>query len=109
RDAWDALDAATGDGDFGSTLARGFSAVLDRWDELDRVHPRSFMSAVAAILADEMGGASGPLWSVGFLRAGAAIGDGRPASRADARASSTALRTWLGRRSPVWRAPTRIW
>jgi len=74
REDWDALDAVAGDGDFGTTVQRGFAAVLDGWDELDRDGDRAFLVAVSRVLARVMGGTSGPLWSVAFLRAGAAAG-----------------------------------
>jgi dihydroxyacetone kinase len=83
REAWDALDAATGDGDFGSTVHRGFATVVERWDELDRASERAFLADVSRVLAGAMGGTSGPLWSVAVLRAGAVTGDG-PAAMADA-------------------------
>lgn len=83
RAAWDALDAATGDGDFGSTVHRGFATVVARWDDLDRGSERAFLADVSRVLAGAMGGTSGPLWSVAVLRAGAVAGDG-PAAMADA-------------------------
>jgi dihydroxyacetone kinase len=76
RAAWDALDAATGDGDFGSTLHRGFAAVVERWDDLDRESERAFLADVSRVLAGAMGGTSGPLWSVGVLRAGTVAQEG---------------------------------
>lgn len=85
RAQWDALDAATGDGDFGSTLHRGWAAVAgDGFADLDRDDPRAFAAAVSRVLASAMGGTSGPLWSVGVLRAGAAAGDGEAAMLAAA-------------------------
>jgi dihydroxyacetone kinase len=85
RAQWDALDAATGDGDFGSTLHRGWAAVVgDGFDALDRDDPRAFAAAVSRVLASAMGGTSGPLWSVGVLRAGAAADEGEAAMLAAA-------------------------
>jgi dihydroxyacetone kinase len=84
RAEWDALDAATGDGDFGSTLHRGFAAVLDRWDDLDARSERAFLADVSRVLAGAMGGTSGPLWSVGVLRAGTVVEDGPAAMLAAA-------------------------
>jgi dihydroxyacetone kinase/dihydroxyacetone kinase-like protein len=73
RAEWDALDGAAADGDFGSTMHRGFAAVLDRWDRLDRSSPASLLRAVAEVLSQAMGGSSGPLWTVGALRAARAL------------------------------------
>src|SRR4051794_25136873 len=55
RAEWDALDAATGDGDFGSTLHRGFAAVVEGWDALDRESERAFLADVSRVLAAAMG------------------------------------------------------
>jgi dihydroxyacetone kinase phosphoprotein-dependent L subunit len=73
RADWNALDAAVGDGDFGSTMHRGFTAVLDRWDGLDRSTPAALLRGVAEILSREMGGSSGPLWTIAMLRAAHAV------------------------------------
>jgi dihydroxyacetone kinase len=73
RADWNALDAAVGDGDFGTTMHRGFSAVLDGWEGLDLTTPASLLNGVAEILSREMGGSSGPLWTIGMLRAAQAI------------------------------------
>jgi len=76
RATWDALDGASGDGDFGSTLARGFGRVLERWqDASDADSPAALLDDTARILIGEMGGTSGPLWGVAFLRAAGALGD----------------------------------
>lgn len=69
------LDAVAGDGDFGYSLARGFEAVVDKWDTLDGSSPSAFLRGVATTLATRLGGTSGPIWSTGFLRAGAAVKD----------------------------------
>jgi dihydroxyacetone kinase phosphoprotein-dependent L subunit len=69
RAEWDALDAAAADGDFGSTMHRGFSAVVARWTELDRSSPPALLREIAEVLSQEMGGSSGPLWTIAFLRA----------------------------------------
>ncbi|MBO0728466.1 MAG: dihydroxyacetone kinase subunit DhaK [Acidimicrobiaceae bacterium] len=74
RGTWDRLDAAVGDGDFGTSLARGFSVVRTEWEQLDRATPEAFLKAVAHLLGREIGGSSGPLLSVAFSRAGEAAG-----------------------------------
>jgi len=83
RTRWDAIDAAGGDGDFGSTLARGMEAVLDRWERLDRSSPGRLLEGIAGIVTGEMGGSSGPLWGVAFERAGASAGEARHFGVAD--------------------------
>jgi dihydroxyacetone kinase len=78
RDAWDRLDAAAGDGDFGSTIARGFAAALAELGRLDHETPGRLLCDVGDLLSREMGGTSGPLWGVAFRRAGLRLdaGDG---------------------------------
>src|SRR5678815_1696264 len=65
------LDSAVGDGDFGISLDRGFTAVQA---ELSANPPADLPSAfknVATVLIKTMGGSSGPLLGTFFLRAGA--------------------------------------
>lgn len=62
----DDLDARSGDGDAGTTVARGASAVLEELDR-DRLStgtPRLLVEELAAIAAREMGGSSGVLVSI---------------------------------------------
>jgi dihydroxyacetone kinase DhaK subunit len=89
RAAWDRLDAAVGDGDFGTSLARGFSAVRSAWADLDRSSPEGFLGEVGTVLNREMGGSSGPLVSVAFARAAAVAG---AAEDVDLRLASQMLR-----------------
>jgi dihydroxyacetone kinase len=70
REDWDALDAVAADGDFGTTMARGFGAVLAQWPELSTSDSRTRLPGVASVLDGEMGGSSGPLLAEGFRRAG---------------------------------------
>lgn len=69
------LDAAVADGDFGYSLARGFSAVLAGFDQFDRANIGTFLKKIALVISSQVGGASGPLWGTAFLRAAAAAGD----------------------------------
>jgi phosphoenolpyruvate---glycerone phosphotransferase subunit DhaL len=69
------LDAVVADGDFGYSLARGFSAVLADFDQFDRASTGTFLKKVALVISSKVGGASGPLWGTAFLRAAAAAGD----------------------------------
>lgn len=75
RAEWDRLDAAVGDGDFGSSVARGAQALAAHWDALERSTAEKFLGGVGALLRREMGGSSGPLLAVACERAGAAAGD----------------------------------
>jgi dihydroxyacetone kinase phosphoprotein-dependent L subunit len=70
------LDAATGDGDFGYSLARGFEAVLEKWDTLNANDTAAFLREIATTLSGRLGGTSGPIWGTAFLRAGMSAGTG---------------------------------
>jgi dihydroxyacetone kinase-like protein len=66
------LDSAVGDGDFGISLDRGFTAVQAELSANPPADPRSVFQNVATVLIKTMGGSSGPLLGTFFLRAGAA-------------------------------------
>jgi dihydroxyacetone kinase-like protein len=66
------LDAAIGDGDFGISLDRGFTAVQAELSANPPADLRSVFQNVATVLIRTMGGTSGPLLGTFFLRAGAA-------------------------------------
>ena len=69
------LDAVVADGDFGYSLARGFSAVLAGFDQFDRANTGAFLKKIALVISSRVGGASGPLWGTALLRAAATAGD----------------------------------
>jgi phosphoenolpyruvate---glycerone phosphotransferase subunit DhaL len=66
------LDSAIGDGDFGISLDRGFTAVQAELSANPPGDPRSVFQNAATVLIKTMGGSSGPLLGTFFLRAGAA-------------------------------------
>jgi dihydroxyacetone kinase len=71
------LDAKTGDGDTGSTIAgaaRNLKAQLNRMPLAD---PGAFFAAVSGTLNQTMGGSSGVLLAILFAAAGLAAGEGR--------------------------------
>jgi dihydroxyacetone kinase-like protein len=73
-----ALDQAIGDGDHGTNLDRGFSAVLGALDGVD-VSAGGTGAAAALLrqtgrtLISTVGGASGPLYGTAFLKAAASL------------------------------------
>ena len=77
------LDAVVADGDFGYSLASGFSAVLAGFDQFDRASVGAFLKKVAMVISSKVGGASGPLWGTAFLRAAAVAGDKQTLEPAD--------------------------
>ena len=66
------LDSAVGDGDFGISLDRGFTAVQAELSANPPADLRSVFQNVASVLIRTMGGTSGPLLGTFFLRAAAA-------------------------------------
>jgi dihydroxyacetone kinase len=68
----DRLDAVTGDGDFGSTLARGARALLQDPPTGDAA---AVLRAASERMAAAMGGSSGAFVGVGLLRAARALQD----------------------------------
>src|SRR4029078_7654864 len=65
------LDSAVGDGDFGISLDRGFTAVQSELSANPPADLRAVFQSVATILIKTMGGSSGPLLGTFFLRAAA--------------------------------------
>lgn len=76
------LDGVCGDGDFGISLAAGFSKVLEQWDALDRSTPAALLKGVSMTIASRVGGVSGAIWGTAFLRASTA-GAGKPELSSD--------------------------
>jgi phosphoenolpyruvate---glycerone phosphotransferase subunit DhaL len=76
-----ALDQAIGDGDHGINLDRGFGAIVKALDERAPADPAAPDAAASAdllrlagrTLISTVGGASGPLYGTGFLRAATAV------------------------------------
>lgn len=72
------LDRKVGDGDLGTNLARGARALLGRRDQLATAPDlRAWFRAVAQVLQHEVGGTSGPLYSLFVLALGEAFEPGR--------------------------------
>ncbi len=63
------LDRAVGDGDMGITLSRGAKAVLQNISTRPINNESEILQEIAMTLQQSMGGSSGPLYGVFFLRA----------------------------------------
>jgi phosphoenolpyruvate---glycerone phosphotransferase subunit DhaL len=88
RDHLTQLDAAIGDADHGTNLARGFAAVLGALDAASPGGPGAILTLTGNTLISKVGGASGPLYGTAFRRAGKSLGD---AADVDLPAVSAAL------------------
>jgi phosphoenolpyruvate---glycerone phosphotransferase subunit DhaL len=69
------LDAAIGDGDHGTNMARGFDAVVAALEREDAAPPGKLLVTAGKTLVSTVGGASGPLWGSALRRAGRSLGD----------------------------------
>ncbi len=76
KDSLTELDAAIGDADHGSNLARGFAAVVDAVGDGQGTDPAALLKTVGMTLVSKVGGASGPLYGTLFLRMAGPAGAG---------------------------------
>jgi len=83
RDELTALDAAIGDADHGSNMARGFAAVAAGLASSPPVDISSALKAAAMNLIRTVGGAAGPLYGTFFLHASVACAGRRELGPAD--------------------------
>jgi phosphoenolpyruvate---glycerone phosphotransferase subunit DhaL len=67
------LDTAIGDGDHGTNMDRGMSAVLERLQESDPADAGALLKMVSMTLISKVGGAAGPLYGTLFLRMGSSL------------------------------------
>ncbi len=67
------LDGVMGDGDFGTSLADGYRAILKGWDALNRADAGAFLLNVAMLWTGSVGGCSGTVWGTLFMRCGMAF------------------------------------
>jgi triose/dihydroxyacetone kinase / FAD-AMP lyase (cyclizing) len=79
------LDRITGDGDLGTSMERGSKAVLAALDSYPLNDVSAALKALGHTLRHELGGSSGPLYGILFLRCGSVL---EKASRV------TALEQW---------------
>jgi phosphoenolpyruvate---glycerone phosphotransferase subunit DhaL len=84
-----ALDQAIGDGDHGTNMDRGFSAIVAQVDagaadgDGDRAMTAARLRAAGRTLISTVGGAAGPLYGTAFMRAGGAIASADGATDAE--------------------------
>ena len=65
------LDAKTGDGDHGLNMARGFRAAQEAVEDMDdTTKPGPVLQTIGKALIQNVGGAAGPLYGTGFVKAG---------------------------------------
>ena len=78
------LDEVCGDGDCGTTLSAGASAILHDLPSYALSHPATTALALAVSLGKSMGGSSGALYSIGLNAIATALGGTHDASSAGA-------------------------
>ncbi|MBN2049706.1 MAG: dihydroxyacetone kinase subunit L [Spirochaetales bacterium] len=64
------LDAAAGDGDFGSTLAKGFKIIKENLEENSKYDIGELLKSSGMLIMKSCGGATGSLWGSAFRSAG---------------------------------------
>lgn len=96
------LDSAIGDGDHGSNLQRGFTAVLAALDTLEPDGVGAVLTRTGSTLISKVGGACGPLYGSAFRAMGAALPGpaADPAQLARALAAGLAAIRKLGAAQP---------
>jgi dihydroxyacetone kinase len=67
------LDRQVGDGDLGTTLERGVRALVGRLPEITKGDTATALQYMGLLLQDVLGGSSGPLYGVLFLKAAASL------------------------------------
>lgn len=67
------LDAAIGDADHGSNMARGFNKVVEALPTVADKDIGNILKTVGMTLISSVGGASGPLYGTFYMRAGTAV------------------------------------
>jgi dihydroxyacetone kinase len=76
------LDAKSGDGDTGSTLASASRALIDAMDRLPLADHTQLYRAIGLELSQTMGGSSGVLLAIFFAASGDASSSGLPMTQA---------------------------
>jgi dihydroxyacetone kinase-like protein len=78
------LDRAIGDGDHGVNMVRGFQAIAEKRDELEKLPLGASLEAMGKLLVMNVGGASGPLYGSLLMAMGrAAATEASPATVID--------------------------
>ena len=90
KDRLTGLDRVIGDGDHGSNLNRGFTAVLAALEAKPPQYPGAVLVQVGTTLISSVGGASGPLYGTLFRRTGKALGEAETVSPKDLAAALAA-------------------
>lgn len=70
------LDAAIGDGDHGINMSKGFKAVMEKLKEEDGSNIGEILKKTGMAIVSNVGGASGPLYGTGFIKAAVEV-DGK--------------------------------
>jgi phosphoenolpyruvate---glycerone phosphotransferase subunit DhaL len=76
REELSRLDAAIGDGDHGTNMARGMRVALEKLNASEQADASGVLRTVAMALVSNVGGAAGPLYGTLFLQLAGALGGG---------------------------------
>jgi dihydroxyacetone kinase-like protein len=70
------LDSAIGDADHGANMSRGFQEAVEQVAEHEDAPPDDLVGTVGRALISEVGGAAGPLYGGGLMKASGELVDG---------------------------------
>ncbi len=76
RDELSRLDAAIGDGDHGTNMARGMRVAVEKVNASEDADASGVLKTVAMALVSNVGGAAGPLYGTLFLQMATALAGG---------------------------------
>ncbi len=88
-----ALDQAVGDGDLGTSLRRGAQTMNQATSSLPLDDPSASLHALGMLLQSSLGGTSGPLYAVFFLRAASRLKGVSQSGLADPKSWADAFRS----------------
>ena len=70
------LDSHAGDGDFGTSVAKGFRALKAEWENVIKNNSiGEFLDSCSLLIMEHCGGASGPIWGFAFKYAAKSAAD----------------------------------
>jgi len=83
------LDRLSGDGDLGISMRRGSAAVLERLTSFPLSTPADTLHRLALVIQEHLGGTSGPLYAIFFLRTAAVLKE-----QSESGSSAAPLQQW---------------
>ena len=83
KDLLNELDQKIGDGDHGTNMLRGFTAILEKKESFTDKALSQILNETAMVLITQVAGSSGPLFGTALMKAGASLKGNNNPSLAD--------------------------